>query len=167
MITTTRLTTLCLGFLFVSSSLFLTNCKKDDKDPEPTPAPSNPAQSNTQKLTGKNFKMTSLTIDPAFLGVTDYYAQTPDCEKDNIIRFDTPDVFKEDAGSVKCDQNEVQTKTGTWVWNVDETVLTITMDGDSQSWTVVSNDGTTLKVKYVQTFNGTNYTLTATFVRQG
>jgi len=165
MITTTKLTTLSIAFLFVGSSLFLTNCKKDDKDPDP--APSGPAQSNTQRLTGKNFKLTALTISPSILGLSNYYAQVPDCEKDDLIRFDTPDIFKKDAGSVKCDPNEVQTKTGTWTWNTNETIITITMDGDSQSWTVTKNDGTTLKVKYTEQINGTNYTLTATFVKQG
>lgn len=166
MSTQNKLTLLFFGVLIGGSSLFLTNCKKDEKNPEPvTNTPS--TQSNTERLTGKNFKMTALTVDPAILGVSDYYSQLRDCEKDNIIRFDTPNIYKEDEGPTKCNANDVQTTTGTWVWNTDETIITITHNGESQSWTVIINDGTTLKVKYTENINGTNYTLTATFVKQG
>jgi len=162
--TSSRLTTLCLT-LITGSILFLTNCKKDTKDPDPTPVVS--TQTNTERLTGKNFKMTAATIDPSILGVTDYYSQLPDCQKDDLIRFDTPNIFKSDEGATKCNTNDVQTKTGTWVWSTDETIITVTRSGeDPQSWTVLINDGTTLKVKYTEKINATNYTLTATFVKQ-
>jgi len=162
---TTKLSTLCLGLAFMGSSLFFTNCKKDEKDPDTTTTTPS-TETNTQRLTGKNFKMTAATVDPAILGVTDYYAQQPDCQKDNLIRFDTPNVFKDDEGATKCNTNDAQTTAGTWVWNTDETILTITTGGENQSWTVLTNDGTTLKVKHTEQINNTNYNLTATYVKQ-
>ena len=162
--TSNKITTLCLG-LIMSSGLFLTNCKKDTKEPDPVVTPS--TQTNTERLTSKNFKMTAATIEPSILGVNDYYNQLPDCQKDDLIRFDTPNIFKSDEGATKCNTNDVQTKTGTWVWSTDETIITVTRSGeDPQSWTVLTNDGTNLRVKYTEKINGTNYSLTATFVKQ-
>lgn len=166
---TSKITTFCFGLAFVGSSLFLTNCKKDDKDPETdtTTTTPTPAATNTEKLTGKNFKMTAATIDPAIVGVTDWYAQMEDCQKDNLYRFDTPNVYKEDEGATKCATNDPQTLTGTWTWNTDETILTTKIGTDEAvSYTVITNDGTTLKIKYTQDIQGTKYTVTGTYVKQ-
>lgn len=164
--TTLKLSSLCLGLAFVGSSLFFTNCKKDEKDPEPEPTPTPVVETNTQKLTGKNFKMTAATIEPAIFGVTDFYAQMQDCEKDNLLRFDTPNIYKEDEGAAKCATNDPQTTTGTWVWNTDETILTTTTGSESTSFNIITNDGTTLKVKTTENIQGTNYVITLTYVKQ-
>jgi len=156
--------TLSLGLL-IGSTLFLSNCKKDEKDPEPTPVVT-PAPTNTEKLTGKNFKLTALTVDPALLGVTDFYSQYDDCQKDDLYRFDTPNIYKEDEGATKCNTNDAQTKTGTWAWNTDETIITTSLGGETISYTVLSNDGTTLKVKHTEQLGGINYVVTGIFVKQ-
>ncbi len=163
-----KMSTLCLGLAFIGSGLFFTGCKKDEKDPEPTPVTPTPTptQSNTQRLTGKNFKMTALTVDPAIFGVTDFYSQLDDCQKDDLIRFDTPNVFKEDEGATKCNTNDPQTKSGTWVWNTDETIITTVVGSETTSYTVLTNDGTTLKVRYTEEISGTKYNATATYVKQ-
>lgn len=156
------LTKLCICLALTGYGLLFPGCKKEKTEPEPEPIQA----TNTERLTGRNFKMTAATIDPPVLGVTDYYAQMPDCEKDNLIRFDTPDIFKEDEGPTKCNTNDPQTKTGTWTWNPDETILTISIEGATQSWDVLTNNGTTLKVKYTEQINGINYSLTTTLVKQ-
>lgn len=157
---------LSVALLMAGSGLFLTNCKKDTKDPEPAPVVT-PKQRNTERLTGKNFKLVSLTVQPGlFGGETDLYSQMPDCEKDNIFRYDTPNIFKQDEGAAKCDTNAPQTETGTWVWNTDETIITTVFKGETVSYKVLTNDGNTLKVKYTENVQGTNYTATATFVKQ-
>jgi len=165
--TSKKISVFCIGFAFILTGLFFTACKKDKKDPEPVPANPTPApQTNTQRLTGKNFKMTALTVDPPILGITDLYSQLEDCQKDNLIRFDEPNVFKEDEGTTKCNTNDPQTETGTWVWNTDETIITTNMGTETLSYTVVTNDGNTLKVKYTEEISGTKYTVTATYTKQ-
>lgn len=163
--TTIKLSSLCLGLAFVGSSLFFTDCKKKDKDPEPEPTPA-PAPTNTEKLTGKNFKLTAATVEPALGGYTDLYQQMDDCEKDNLLRFDTPNVYKEDEGATKCATNDPQTTTGTWVWNTDETILTTTSGSENTSFSVLTNDGSTLKVKYTEKVGSTNYAVTFTYAKQ-
>lgn len=165
--TTSKLSTLCLGLAFVGSTLFFTNCKKNEKDPEPTPTPTPaPAPTNTEKLTGKNFKLTASTVEPSIGGISDLYLQMSDCQKDDILRFDTPNIFKDDEGPTKCATNDPQTTTGTWVWNTDETILTTSTSNETTSFSVLTNDGTTLKVKYTEKINNTNYAVTLTYVKQ-
>jgi len=159
---------LATAFLIFSSMIIVTSCKKDkkDPDPEPTPAPAPVPETNTQKLTGKNFKLTALTVNPAFFGITDIYAQMSDCDKDDIYRFEVGGVYKEDEGGTKCNSNDPQTVTGTWTWNTNETVLTTITGTDNIANTIVINDGTTLKTTVTENDGTTNYVFTSTYVKQ-
>jgi len=164
------LTTAGFSFLLLGSVL-LTNCKKDEKDPEPTPAPAPVVLTNTQKLTGKNFKLTALTVNPGIdIGIaviTDIYAQLEACSKDDIMTFNTNGTFTDDEGGSKCDPADPQTTTGTWVWNTNETVLTITETGSTPtSITIVTNDGTTLKGTMTEVDAGVTYVYTITYTKQ-
>lgn len=166
-----KISALCL--VLAGSSLFLTNCKKDKKTEDtstPTPAPA-PAPTNTEKLTGKNFKITAMTVNPGInvMGttITDLYAQMDACTKDNIFNFKTNNTYTEDEGPTKCDPADPQTLSGAWVWNTDETVLTMTPQGDTpMSLTVLTNDGTTLKGKYTVVDSGITYEYTITWSKQ-
>jgi hypothetical protein len=158
------------GFSFLLlSSVLLTNCKKDEKEPEPTPAPV--VLTNTQKLTGKNFKMTALTVNPGinigFAVLTDLYAQFEACDKDDLLTFNTNGTYADDEGGSKCDPADPQTTTGTWVWSTNETVLTITETGSTpSSITIVTNDGTTLKGTYSEVIDSITYVFTVTYTKQ-
>lgn len=163
-----------LSILMIASASLLTNCKKDKKTEDTTPAPTPaPAPTNTEKLTGKNFKMTAMTVSPGidFGGVviTDLYAQLPSCFKDNTTRFNTDKSVTYDEGATKCDSSDPQTTTGSWVWSSDEKVLTIKEDSSDPgtSYTIVTNDGSTLKVTYEETDtdSGIKYTYTITFTK--
>ncbi|MHC1707713.1 MAG: DUF5004 domain-containing protein [Bacteroidales bacterium] len=112
------------------------SCKKD-KD-----------ESNTDKLTGKWWINTSMTIDPAVnLGgtlITDLWSQLPVCVKDDIQKFESDGVYTFDEGATKCSTNDPQTTTGTWSFNSDETILSVTTTGaggtETLSYTIVSLD---------------------------
>ena len=110
--------------------------------------------------------MTAFTVDPAIFGVTDLYAQFDDCSKDDLIRFDAPNIYKEDEGATKCDPMDNQTTTGSWTWNTTETILTITTGTDVTSYNVVTNDGTNLKVTSKESDGTINYVFTSTFIKQ-
>jgi len=142
--------------LLVTLTLTLGACKKDDD------------KSNSEKLVDKNWNLTALTSDPAitFGGVsfTDLYAQSQDCDRDDLTIFKAGGTVNYDEGATKCSQSDPQTTTGTWVLNTDETVLTV----DGESWTILELNDNQLKVKYTDDFfgNGFNTTLTATFQRK-
>jgi hypothetical protein len=153
--------------LFVSLLSFLSvtvvSCKKDSPAPAPT---------KTQLLTGKNWKVTALTVDPprpyvAFgPAVTDWYSQMKGCEQDNLFKFNSDGTMIKDEGATKCNVNDPQTISGTWVFNTDQTIVTTTINSVSISYTIVELTTTTLKATYVDSSFGTNYTFTITLMVQ-
>lgn len=169
--TTKFIASACLTLVLLGSGVFLTNCKKDKKDPDPTPVPTPVAETNTQKLTGKNFKVTSVTVNPGFFDgnatITDWYASSyyDQCLKDNLTKFNSNGTYTEDESSVVC-AGEPQTTSGTWLWNTSETILTITTGTDVTNFTVLTNDGTTLKGTVTENLGGTNYVFTSTYTKQ-
>jgi hypothetical protein len=154
------------------SSIMFTGCKKDKKDPEPDPTPTPAPPTNTQKLTGHNYKMTALTVNPGIpigggVVVTDLYAQQDACAKDDLTLFNSNGTTAFDEGASKCDPNAPQTTTGTWVWNTDETVLTVTQTGSTPtSLKIITNDGTTLKGTFTEVDGGVTYEYTMTLTKQ-
>jgi len=156
----------------LSVCFLFSSCQKDEKKPEPTPAPAPapPPPTNTEKLTGKNFKITASTVDPALnvngTMITNYYAQMADCVKDDLYKFNSNLTATLDENALKCNANDPQTLSGTWAWNTNETILTITFGTYVQSYNIITNDGTTLKFSYVLNDNGINYTFTDTYTKQ-
>lgn len=151
-------------FSLVSCMSMLTvSCKKDSPAPAPT---------KTQLLTGKNWKVTALTVDPArpytAFGpdVTDWYSQMESCQQDNLYKFNTDGTAIKDEGPTKCDVDDPQTISGTWVFNTDQTIVTETFNSVSISYTIVELTSTKLKATYVDASGGTNYTYTITLMAQ-
>jgi hypothetical protein len=139
-------------FLVSVLAIAVSGCKKDD-DP-----------SNTDKLTGKAWKVKSITVDPAisFGGtlITDIFSQLDDCDKDNTSTFNADKTYLDDEGATKCNPLDPQTTSGTWAFNSDETVLT---QDNTISYTILQNDGNILKLKYSEEIGGVNYTFTLTY----
>lgn len=140
---------LAIAFVFV-----LASCKKSD--PEPT---------NTEKLSGKTWKITAATISPAINGQTDFLNQIPSCTRDNTITFNTNGTYTEDESTTKCNANDPQAVQGTWVFGNNETVITTKENGSntSQNSNVVQNDGNVLKISQVTSINNVVYTVTLTY----
>jgi hypothetical protein len=168
----TTLKVLALSVM-LGGPLLLSNCKKDDPEPAPAPVP----PTDTEKLSNKNYKMTAATIDPAVeiapgVFVSNWYAQIPACEKDDLIKFAAADknstsgAYTEDEGPSKCNTNDPQTTTGTWAWNTNKTIITINDGTDTFNFNVQQNDGTTLKGTIEEEIDGTVYTLNVTFTKQ-
>ena len=140
------------------------SCKKDK------------SESNTDKLTGKWWVNTSMTIDPAInLGgtlITDLWSQIPACTKDDMQKFESGGVFTFDEGATKCSTNDPQTTTGTWAFNSDETVVSVTTVGangtETYSYTIVKLDSDKMTAKFseVQDYGSgpLTYTYTITMV---
>ncbi|WP_317897637.1 hypothetical protein [Aurantibacillus circumpalustris] len=127
--------------------------------------------SPTMRLTGKNFKLTAFTVNPAIPPFgSDIYNQIPSCSQDNLSKFNANFTITNDEGATKCNSADPQTTSGgTWAWNTNETILTVT-DPDptvgSISITILTNDGTTLKGTVSEVINSVNYTYTYTFTKQ-
>jgi hypothetical protein len=126
----------------------------------------------TELLTTRNWKITALTVNPAFSpgiaqpAVSDWYAQMQDCEKDNLRTYKVDGSYTIDEGATKCNTNDPQTKSGTWVFNPDKTILTETMGTDIRSYTILSLSSTTLVATYTIKVGGTIYTYQITLIAQ-
>lgn len=152
-----NLSTYCVAALL---GLSVMGCSKKKEE---TPAPT-----KTELLTNKNWIATAQTVSPGIsIGgatVTDLYAQSAACDKDDFIRFETPNVFKQDEGPTKCSTTAPQTKIGTWAYNADQTVITVTpQGGTASSANVLELTDTSLKVTQTQTGGTVTYTFTTTY----
>jgi hypothetical protein len=122
-------------YLYIVALLALSSCGKDD----------DPIASKTDLLTAKAWKQTKIKV----LGME---AEPDDCDKDNTYTFITDKTFVQDEGATKCDANDPQSSSGTWKFNTDETIVTVSAtDGGitfSLDETILELSQTTLKVKY-------------------
>lgn len=147
----------CLTILFSA-------CKKDDG-----------VITKTDLLTSSSWKITALTIDPAFptfdnqgniTGSTnDLFAMMGDCSKDDIYSFNADKTMSMDEGASKCDNSDPQKNTGSWSFNSDETTLTITADGDPQTMTILELTDKVLKLKSTEIDGDMSISTTMTFSR--
>ena len=170
--TSKKITSIFISLALIGSIACLTDCKKSKKTEDTsstTPAPT--PETNTQKLSGKNFKLIAITVNPGYFDgnatITDWYASSyySPCLKDNITKFNTNGTYTEDEGSVVC-SGSAQTTSGTWLWNTTETILTTTTGTTTTNFNVLINDGSTLKGTSTENVNGTNYVFTYTFNKQ-
>ncbi|MBK8502717.1 MAG: hypothetical protein IPL46_11140 [Saprospiraceae bacterium] len=140
--------------LIMSILLLASSCRKDNED----------AIDRSKMLTEGAWQINALTIEPAIdwfgTTVTNVYAQLPSCVKDNLTIFKTNGVVNYDEGSSKCDPNEPQTTTGTWAFNVDQTILSMTSEGETESWNLSVLDSRNIKADYQLQEGGINYTFT-------
>ena len=127
------------------------------------------APSKTELLTNKNWIETAATVSPGIpvvtatgtTTVTDLHAQQKPCDLDDFIRFETPNVYKSDEGASKCNTADPQTTTGTWVYNGDQTIITITSAGgtpSSANVTELTDSSLKVSVSRTDATSGITYT---------
>jgi hypothetical protein len=147
-------------FFIVSFLLIATSCRKDSED----------AIDRSKMLTEGAWQINALTVEPAIdwfgTTVTNIYAQLPSCVKDNLTIFKSTGTVNYDEGPSKCDPNEPQTTTGTWAFNVDQTILSMTSEGETESWNLSVLDSRNIKADYQLQEGGINYTFTIQLSRK-
>ena len=140
--------------------VLLSSCKKEE-------------DSNTDKLCGKYWVITEATVDPSVPIVDEYgnitgytnniFAQLEPCDKDNVEKYNSDGTLIWDV-RVKCDNNDVQSGSGTWVFNSDETILTETQGSESFSYNIIELTNSKFKFSEELNLGGINYILTITSV---
>jgi len=141
--------------VIISAVVLFAGCKKDED------------KTNKDMLVGKTWINTALTIDPPLqigdITITDLFNQAfYACSKDDTQQFKSDGGYVFDEGASKCDPNDPQTVTGTWVMNPDMTVVTVTAFGETMSYTIVSISDNQLKYTYSITEDGITYVFTGT-----
>lgn len=94
---------------FVVLGILLSACEKDN----PTPV-----KDNFEILTSHKWTMTSWKSDPAYMGMSDLYADLAPCQKDDIQSYQKNGVVMVDHGSLKCFSGDGQIDTST-KWNLN------------------------------------------------
>lgn len=126
-------------------------------------------ETTTELLTKGKWVMTAFTVDPAvdWFGsqVTNIYSQLDACVKDDFTIFKTDGTVLYDEGPSKCYGTDPQTRTAKWVLNPDETIISLTEDGETESWDLKTLDDSVFKVRYTDTEGVTTYTFDITFSR--
>ena len=67
-----------------------------------------------------------------------------DCTKDDCTKLNSDKTVTFDEGATKCDPNDPQSSTGTWSVSADGKTLTVTVDGETTSGTIVELSSTKL-----------------------
>jgi len=152
-------------FIMLLSGLILagTSCSKDEDE-----------KTNKDLLTGKDWKMTALTVNPAVviegISFSDFYAFLPACTQDDLTKFNSDGTVNFDEGATKCDSGDPQTTYGTWSFNADQTVLSVTADGLTEAYTISELTETSLKFSYTMVDDLgegiKTYTLAVIFTKQ-
>lgn len=128
----------------------------------------------SETLTGKNWKLTAMTINPAinFLGImiSDVYSMMDPCDQDDLIIFNANGVMISDEGPTTCNTGDPQQTTGSWTLSGDEKFLTVISEGDTLTMEVVSFSASKLVGKSTEVADyGTGpqtYTMMSTFQAQ-
>ncbi len=159
------------GIVLFSMIFIFTACKKDENDDSSTST-----KTVKEYLTAGYWKVTGMTIDPGlnFGGtvITDFYSQMPDCQKDDLTKFNSDGSITDDEGATKCNPNDPQTTNdGSWVLSSDNASVTISYPNeDPMTVTIITLNDNTLKGTYtmVEDLGGgpLTYTFTITMTRQ-
>ncbi|HMQ47648.1 MAG TPA: DUF5004 domain-containing protein [Saprospiraceae bacterium] len=149
-----------IGPMTLICLLLVNSCKKE-KD----------TLDKTQLLTNGSWKLTTMTVEPAIdwfgTPVTNVYLQLPTCVKDDLTIFKSNGIINYDEGASKCNPNDPQTTTGTWTFNTDQTILSITTNGSStESWDISELTDTRFEAEYPVIEEGVTYSFFVVFEKQ-
>lgn len=151
--------------LAMLSLVFSTSCQKDKDDGPGTP--------DVAEMISGTWQMTALTVDPAIdwfgtgTQVHNIYAQLPTCVKDDLTVFNKNGTVSFDEGPTKCFPEDPQTTGGTWALSVDQKVLSVTQEGETESWEIGEINTNGMKFEYEETDdNGLTYTFSVTFAKK-
>lgn len=151
-----------LSMLAMALLVTFSACNKDDDDDDNPMTP-------TEYLTAHSWLTTSVEISPALeiytgIVVDDLYEEITllgqtfsfidDCDKDDLVFFNTDGTVTEDAGAIKCDPDDPQqTDGGTWTLSDDGKTITM-----SSSISGVEEDIT----GQISTLDNSNFVFTVT-----
>jgi hypothetical protein len=127
------------GPLLLCAVLLATSCSKDDETP-----------SRKAILTAKAWKISKVEVkvNGTTSDFTVFFLE--DCNKDNSFTFQENGTYKDDVGTDDCDGDEANS-TGTWSLSSDEKTLTITTDGDAETWNINSIDSNKIVIESPET----------------
>jgi hypothetical protein len=92
--------------------------------------------------TGKKWKILKAQLNGA-----DITATIEACISDNQLVFYKGGKYAEDEGTSKCINTDPQTRAGTWSFNEEGTILSLTTDTATQTWGLINLNVATFRVQ--------------------
>ena len=140
------------------AGLPLESCKKESTEDPP---------SKHTLLTQNNWYIVALLArDSASGAETDLFPLFPDCEKDNITRFQEDNNIIINEGEMTCNPNDsADVFYGYWYWRDDYAKIEIIRDNQSKHWWVDQLNDTALTLRYSVVENGMDRTVLTTHYR--
>jgi hypothetical protein len=116
-------------------------------------------KTKTQLLTQKAWKITGLRIKIDNGNWIDQSAQMQSCFTDNLYTYSTTTEYNKDEGATKCNTTDPQNQLlGYWVFQNDETRLSIDNTINIGQYSIIILDENTLQLTYAET-NGAVVTI--------
>ena len=138
-----------LNFIIFSAMLILSAACGEDEE-NPVDEPKEPTK--TDLLTGKDWTVVSLEVDPPVVvedkEYSDVWEWVPECLKDNILNFSPDGTYVQDEGGAKCNDQTPQEKNGTWSFSEDETKVTTVLEDETRVFTILKIEDETLEVSF-------------------
>ena len=141
----------------IVACMFFSCTKKGD---EPMPPPT-----RTQLLSAKKWQGKSSIIESPGQPTVDIYALTPPDKRDDFQRFDLPNTFVYDEGPTKFRAIDPQIQLGLWALSNNDTQLTISFRGYTNTYLIDELTSTSLKTRLEQPqSNGSKAVTTTSFI---
>jgi hypothetical protein len=149
-------------------------CSNDKSSETKKDGASDGTPSKLELLTGKTWKPTEVTVDPAIDMNGDGTANTelvasgeiPACQMDDTETYDTDGTYVSDEGPTKCSESEDQSKNLKWEFNADSTELITSPGAGETKIKILELTEDRLKGSTTIGSGEKTYTLTATFTKQ-
>jgi hypothetical protein len=130
---------LMIAFVFVLS---IASCKKDEAN-----------STSSNPIVGK-WKMSAYIHN----GVDVYGTGVPTCVTDDITIFSNTNLVTNDEGLTKCNASDPQTLSGTYTINSNQTQLDLTINGSTESYSILILNSTTLKLQQLSNNDAITFT---------
>jgi hypothetical protein len=128
-----------LAMIGLCASMAFASCKKDDDKKEP----------ETFSIVG-TWKMSAFTLTMHMGGGKDTILQEYDdmdpCEKDDLERYNADKTVNYLDGPIKCNPNDTETVSATWLITDNNTKLTLRFQNGDDVYNIATLNATTLKL---------------------
>jgi hypothetical protein len=148
------------ALLLLTISVLMFRCSDDDNDNDV----------KTSDLIQGSWQVTGDVISPPIdLGagpISDLYAESEACDRDDLYIFKANGVGEFNEGPTKCDPGDPQSAPFTWSLANNDKNLVISQGGTALTFEIAQLDNTRLILVLKEDYLGTLYTETITYARK-
>jgi hypothetical protein len=144
-----------MNLLFCFALAFLAACSREEVN----------IKSESEILVSTDWRYTHSTFTTISKGQSSTEDSVKDCDKDDILRFTLQGEYTLDKGNLKCDNKEARLTSGTWAFQKDGNVKTMTMSRGVYpvKYTLEAVTERAFKISTTYYVTGTQYVVTTEY----